>query len=150
MKRVRSMLSQSPAIVIASVALVLSAAGGATAAAVSSSAPAAVRWHNLKLLNGWTWGGFSSFRAAYYLDANGVVHLRGSAHFPAPNPTVPVFQLPGGLGIRPSHILSIVLYTDTGPAEMQIQTNGKVFLHNYGTSTISDFSSFDGVSFPKG
>jgi hypothetical protein len=144
----RSMLTQSPAIAIASAALVLSAAGGATAAAVSNRAPAAVKWHNLTLINGWQPGGFSSFHLGYYLDANGVVHLRGSAKGGVIS--APVFQLPGGLGIRPSHVLSMVIYTDSGPAQMQIFTNGKAMVIDENSSTATDFSSFDGVSFPKG
>jgi hypothetical protein len=148
MKRMRSMLTQSPAIAIASAALVLSAAGGATAAAVSSRSPAAVTWHNLTMLNGWKTGAFTSFHLSYYLDPNGVVHLRGSARIGNINGAV--FQLPSGKGIRPSKILSMVVYTDTGPAEMNIRPNGQAFLFNTGGSNVLDFTSFDGVSFPKG
>ena len=99
MGRLRSLLGQSPAIAIASAALALSVAGGATAATVGNDfAAAPVTWHQLTLVNGWKYGGFSSFHAAYYLDANHVVHLRGSAHLGINGKAV--FVLPRAL--RPS------------------------------------------------
>jgi hypothetical protein len=146
MKRLRSVLTQSPAIVIATAALVLSAAGGATASAVASHSPAVVRWHNLTLINGWAYGGFGSFHASYYVDSNHVVHLRGSARLG--NQGTAVFRLPRG--VRPSHVLSIVIYTDTGPAEMNILANGQARPINVSGSSVSDFTSFDGISFPEG
>jgi hypothetical protein len=144
MRRLRSMISQSPAIVIAVVALALSAAGGATAATAASQQPAArVKWHSLTLLNGWQYGGFGSFHAAYYVDSNHVVHLRGSAR--EGQAGMAVFRLPRG--IRPSHILSLVIYTDGGPASMNILRNGDA--ETFGGNNL-DFTSFDGVSFPEG
>ena len=144
MRRLRSLISQSPAIAIAGAALVLSAAGGATAATVASHQPAApVKWHNLTLTNGWQYGGFGSFHAAYYVDSNHVVHLRVSAR--VGHVSKSVFRLPRG--IRPSHVLSLVIYTDGGPASMQILPNGGVIT---GGGNTTDFTSFDGVSFPEG
>lgn len=147
MTRIRSMLGQSPAIAVAAAALALSLAGGTAAATVASQpTPAAVPWHSMKLLNGWQYAGFGSFHLAYYLDSSHVVHLRGSAHLG--NVSQAVFRLP--VGTRPAHVLSMVIYTDNGPAEMQIRTSGYAFVINPAGGTATDFSSFDGVSFPLG
>jgi hypothetical protein len=149
MKRLRSLISQSPAITIAAAALVISLAGGATAATVESQSPAApVVWHKLKLINGWSYGGFGSFHAAYYVDANHVLHFRGSARMG--NIGSAAFRLPKG--VRPSHVLSLPIYASAGVQEMNILPNGNVIpFDQTGTdSFVRDFTSFDGVSFPLG
>jgi hypothetical protein len=150
MSRLRSLIGQSPAIAIASVALVLSVAGGATAATVSSGATAkSVTWHPLSLINGWRYGGFSSFHAAYYVDASKIVHLRGSARLG--NPAKAVFRLP--VSARPSHVISELIYASGGtPAAVAILPDGKVTVFDQtGTnSAVTDFTSFDGVTFPLG
>jgi len=149
MNRFRSLISQSPAITVATAALVLSLAGGATAATVTSQRPAApVVWHNLKLINGWGYGGFGSFHAAYYVDANHVVHLRGSARLGKIGSAA--FRLPKG--VRPSHVLSLPIYASAGVQEMNILPNGfAIPFDQTGTdSSVRDFTSFDGVSFPQG
>jgi hypothetical protein len=149
MSRFRSLMSQSPAIVISIIALALSTAGGATAATVmSNSAATPVVWHNFKLINGWTYGGFNSFHASYYVDSNHVVHLRGSVR--AGKNGTAAFQLPRAL--RPSRVLSMVIYTDYGPAEMEISPAGYVLPFDLTptNSHVRDFTSFDGVSFPEG
>jgi len=149
MSRLRSLIGQSPAIAIASAALVMSVAGGATAATVArESAASGVKWHALTLINGWKYGQFNSFHAAYYVDANHVVHLRGSARTGLIGK--PVFRLP--VGVRPSRTLSITIYASNAPAEMNILPGGQVIVFNpTGTnSTVTDFTSFDGVSFPLG
>jgi hypothetical protein len=148
MRRFRSLISQSPAIIIATLALALSMAGGATAATVMSSRPAPVVWHNLTLINKWVYGGFGSFHASYYVDASRVIHLRGSVAGGKINSAA--FRLPAGL--RPSRILSIVIYTSNGPEEMNILTSGYAIpFDNTGTdSFVRDFTSLDGVSFPQG
>jgi hypothetical protein len=150
MSRLRSAITQSPAIAIATVALALSVAGGATAATVSSNvATSSVRWHRLTLINGWRYGGFNSFHAAYYLDANHVVHLRGSAHLGTAGK--PVFRLPRS--IRPSHVISELIYASGGAlGALNILPNGQVVVFDQtGTdSAVRDFTSFDGISFPLG
>lgn len=149
MNRLRNLISQSPALAVATAALVLSVAGGATAATVASQSPAAsVHWHNLTLINGWKYGEFGSFHAAYYVDANHVVHLRGSARVGGIGKAV--FRLPPGA--RPSHILSMVIYTSNAPEQMSILPNGLVtpFDQTGTDSDVRDFTSFDGVSFPLG
>jgi hypothetical protein len=150
MSRLRSLISQSPAIAIATVALVLSLAGGATAATVSSDAGASsVTWHSLTLINGWRYGGFSSSHAAYYVDANHVVHLRGSARIGTAGK--PVFRLPSSA--RPSHVISVLVYASGGVAgAMNILPSGQVtvFDQTGSDSAVRDFTSFDGISFPRG
>jgi hypothetical protein len=148
MNRLRSLIGQSPAIAIASAALVMSVAGGATAATVAHESPAtSVRWHNVTLLNGWKYGGFNSFHAAYYVDANHVVHLRGSARTGLVGK--PVFRLPASL--RPSHVLSIPVYVSQGVAQMNILPTGQVSVFDQQNGQlVRDFTSFDGVSFPLG
>ena len=150
MSRLRSLIGQSPAIVIATVALVLSVAGGATAATVSGNVAAtSVTWHPLTLINGWRYGGFSSFHAAYYVDASHVVHLRGSARIGTAGQ--PVFRLPSS--VRPSHVISVLVYASGGVAgSMNILPSGQVtvFDQTGSDSAVRDFTSFDGVSFPLG
>jgi hypothetical protein len=150
MSRLRSLIGQSPAIAIASAALVLSVAGGATAATVSSNASAtSVTWHQLTLINGWHYGGFNSFHAAYYVDANHVVHLRGSAREGIAGK--PVFRLP--TSVRPSKVISVLIYASGGQVgAMSILPSGQVSAFDQtGTdSAVKDFTSFDGISFPLG
>lgn len=150
MNRLRFLIGQSPAIAIATLALVLSVAGGATAATVSGDvATTSVTWHPLTLINGWQYGGFNSFHAAYYVDANHVVHLRGSAHLGLAGQ--PVFRLP--LSARPSHVLSMLIYVSGGAAgAMNVLPSGlaTVFDQTGSDTAVRDFTSFDGVSFPLG
>src|SRR5579871_4238408 len=95
MSRMRSLVSQSPAIAISTLALALSFVGGATAATVGAQATSApVVWHKVTLTNGWKYGGFNSLHAAYYVDASHIVHLRGSAR--AGTAGKAVFTLPKG------------------------------------------------------
>jgi hypothetical protein len=149
MKRLRALISQSPAITVAAAALALSVAGGATAATVASN-PAAVpvRWHKLTLINGWGYGGFGSFRAAYYVDSNHVVHLRGSARLG--NVGTAAFRLPRA--VRPSRVLSLPIYASAGAEEMNILPSGLAipFDQTGSDAHVRDFTSFDGISFPLG
>lgn len=150
MNRLRALTGQSPAIAIAAAALVLSLAGGATAATVSRDAGGtSVTWHPLTLINGWRYGGFNSFHAAYYVDASHVVHLRGSARIGTAGK--PVFRLP--TSARPSHVLSMLVYASGGVAgALNILPTGQVIVFDQtGSDTaVRDFTSFDGVSFPLG
>jgi len=153
MNRLRSLIRQSPAIAIATAALALSTAGGATAATIASQAPAApVTWHNLTLINGWTYGGFGSFHVAYYVDPGHVVHLRGSVKNAQTGPTCcgAAFVLPRG--IRPSHTLRMAIFEHGTAQVLDIFPNGQVdpFDQTIGDQNARDFSSFDGVSWPLG
>jgi hypothetical protein len=150
MSRLRSLIGQSPAIAIATLALVLSFVGGATAATVSGhGTKAPVVWHPLTLANGWKYGGFGSFHAAYYLDASHIVHLRGSARIGTDGKAV--FTLPRAA--RPAHTISEIIYATGGvAAAISIGTNGRVSVFDQtGTdSAVRDFTSFDGVTFSLG
>jgi len=150
MSRLRSLIGQSPAIAIATLALVLSFVGGATAATVDGhGAKASVVWHQVTLANGWKYGGFGSAHAAYYVDAGHIVHLRGSARIGTAGKAV--FILPSGA--RPAHSISEIIYASGGvPAAISLGTNGKVFVFDQtGTDTaVRDFTSFDGISFSLG
>jgi hypothetical protein len=150
MSRLRSLAGQSPAIAIATLALVLSFVGGATAATVSGhGTKAPVAWHQLTLTNGWKYGGFGSAHAAYYIDASHIVHLRGSARIGMAGKAV--FTLPRAA--RPAHAISEILYASGGvPAAISIETNGKVAVFDQTgvDSAVRDFTSFDGLSFSLG
>jgi hypothetical protein len=150
MNRMRTLIAQSPAIAIATLALVLSFVGGATAATVSDhGAKAPVVWHQVTLTNGWKYGGFGSFHAAYYVDASHIVHLRGSAHLGTAGEAL--FTLPKSA--RPAHEISELIYASGGvAAAINIGANGQVLVFDQtGTeSAVRDFTSFDGVSFSLG
>jgi hypothetical protein len=150
MSRMRSLISQSPAIAIATLALVLSFVGGATAATVSGQAgQAPVVWHKLTLTNGWKYGGFGSLHAAYYVDAAHIVHLRGSARLGTAGKAV--FTLPSSA--RPTHAISELTYASGGvAAAISVAPNGQVTVFDQtGTeAAVRDFTSFDGISFSRG
>jgi hypothetical protein len=150
MSRLRSLISQSPAIAIATLALVLSFVGGATAATVGGHGiNTPVVWHKLTLTNGWKYGGFGSFHAAYYIDASHVVHLRGSARIGTADKAV--FTLPPSA--RPAHAISELTYASGGvAAAISIQPNGQVAVFDQTPtgSAVRDFTSFDGISFSLG
>ena len=99
-------------------------------------------------INGWTYGGFGSFHPAYYVDANHVLHFRGSVR--AGNINSAAFRLPKG--VRPSHVLSLPIYASAGVQEMNILPNGNVIPFDQTTTDqfVRDFTSLDGVSFPLG
>ncbi len=150
MSRFRSFTSQSPAIAIATLALVLSFVGGATAATVGGHAmKTPVTWHKLTLTNGWKYGGFGSFHAAYYIDASHIVHLRGSARIGPAGKAV--FTLPRSA--RPAHAISELIYASGGiSAAISIEPSGQAIVFDQtGTdSAVRDFSSFDGITFSIG
>jgi len=167
MARFRSILAQSPAVVIASVALVFSLGGGAGYAAStlhgSQLAPhtmaghridrhntgtaevkaAKITFHQLHLINGW-----SLFAAAdghpSYAISNGVVYLSGGMHRPSGSSTEFAF-LPAAA--RPKHTLWIGVFSEAagGTAFLEVTPSGGMFVSG---SDASFFSSLAGVSFP--
>jgi hypothetical protein len=137
------------AIVISLIALTFSLGGTgyALTSSPSSAAIAKPAWHNLKLTGGWKYGGFSSYKAAVYKDASGIVHLRGSAA--GGSASKAVFTLPGA--DRPSHTLWLSIYAFNGSSGgLEIEHNGKAFVFDNSGSNgdVIGYSSFDGVSFP--
>jgi hypothetical protein len=126
----------------------LTQTGGVAAAshtAHSAKVAALPAWHNLALRGGWTFGAFNSYRPAYYIDSNMVVHLRGSAV--NGNPAIAVFQLPNAA--RPAHELWLPIYAANGAAGgLKIQPNGLAFVFDAtGNGSVIAWSSFDGVTF---
>ena len=150
MSRLRSLIGQSPAIAIATLALVLSFVGGATAATVSGhGTKAPVVWHQVTLTNGWKYGGFGSAHAAYYVDASHIVHLRGSARIGTAGKAV--FILPSG--VRPAHAISELTYASGGvAAAISIEPTARCSCSTRPAtdSAVRDFTSFDGLSFSLG
>jgi hypothetical protein len=103
-------------------------------------------WRNLTLTGGWVHGGFDSYRAGYYKDAQQVVHLRGSAMNGDPGQSV--FRLPRGY--RPSHTLWLPVYAFNGSAGgLEILPTGRAWLFDASGSNanVVGYSSFDGISF---
>jgi hypothetical protein len=129
MNRVRSFATQTPALVIATLALVLSLGGGAYAASSAVSQPAAatslVTWHNISLQHGWTSSNsiYGTGNPRVSLQ-NGIVYLSGSLHQNTPgNLTFTVLPKQ----YRPSHNLYITVYTYGG-------TSGTLYIGHNGTT----------------
>lgn len=147
MIRMRSLISQSPAMAVAITALVFSLVGGAAAATVQSDT--AIRWHQLKLVDSW-----SSSQGAYntgapsYAVSNGVVYLSGSMHhLPAGNEEFAV--LPAGA--RPTHVLYINVYTYLeAVGTVLIKPNGQMLAYSADGSSAQSFTSLAGVCFALG
>jgi hypothetical protein len=160
MRRIRSLISQSPAIVISMLALALSAGGGAYASTHLSAAstPAAgqavatgVSWTSLPLINGWvSENGTYQSGNPKVAQQNGIVYLSGS--LAQPSGTSPVFAtLPSA--DRPTHNMWITVYTNG-------DTQGSLYIGHDGTmeafsatscgseSTAQCFTSLATVSFP--
>jgi hypothetical protein len=141
------------AFVLAAIALFISL-GGTGYALTQTNGPqpagqtartALPAWHNLSLRGTWTYGGFDSYHAGYYKDAQHVVHLRGSAK--NGSTAAPAFRLPAGA--RPAHTLWLTTYAFGGSAGgLEIQPSGMAsFFDSVGGGNASGYSSLDGVSF---
>ncbi len=151
----RSWVLQTPALVIATLALVLSLGGAAYASSQlggGASLPNTVSFQKLTLVNGWvsensTFGSGAPSAGV----SNGVVYLSGSLAQPAPGvdgfATLPSAD-------RPVHNLYITVYTNDGiTGTLFIGTDGTMEAFS-GTScgsgnTAQCFTSLATVSFPK-
>jgi hypothetical protein len=163
MGRFRSMITQSPAIVISILAVALSMGGGAYAstqlasghsAAASQASQAittGVSWTSLSLINGW-----ASENATFasgnpkVAEQSGIVYLSGSLHQPTAG-TDQFATLPSSF--RPAHNMWITVYTVS-------DTSGTLYIGHDGTmeafasgacgseNTAQCFTSLAGVSFP--
>lgn len=137
------------ALAVAGLALFMSMGGTGYAIGAAShtpAAPSAPVWHAIDLTGNWQDGGFNTATPAWWLDSNHVLHLRGdvingSIH-------APVFTLP--VGARPGKTIFLPVFSDNGTdGGMTVNPNGKVFLRdNSNGAVVSNWSSFDGVSFP--
>ena len=140
MGRFRSLVAQSPAIVISILAVALSLGGGAYASThhsaastpAASQAAAGVSWTSLTLVNGWV-----SENAAFasgnpkVAQQNGIVYLSGS--LAQPSGTSDQFAtLPSA--DRPAHNMWITVYTVDG-------SSGTLFIGHDGTMDANSSSS---------
>ncbi len=156
MKRLRSLASQSPALIISMAALFFSLGSGASYAATRVSDTHAVKphgvhvtWTDLSLTNGWvsSQDEFNSGDPRYGANGSGVIYLSGSLHAPEADAIKSFAQLPRGN--RPLHVLYLPIYTYLGAlGSLAIEPNGKMYLAG-GENTIA-YSSLAGVSFPLG
>jgi len=154
MGRFRSLISQSPAIVISVLAATLSLGGGAFASthlvagpsqgpihtlrvahsqeahSAASSLATGVTWQSLVLQNAWASsnGTFGTGNPKVALQGN-VVYLSGSMHQTTPGSAIFAF-LPSTY--RPTHNMYITVYTNGG-------TSGTLYIGNDGTMEV--FSS---------
>ncbi len=152
MSRFRSVITQSPAIVISLVALTFSLGSGAgyaaSTAASHPSAPAKVAtWHKLTLINGWkALPPGEGYRAPSYTVIGGVVYLTGAMYQPVPGSDY-AFRLPKS--VRPAHEIAFGVYSGAAdfPAALYIYHNGTGFFTG---PNASDESSLGGVSYPLG
>lgn len=156
MSRLRTLMSQSPAIIISLIALTFSlgtGAGYAATAVGSSPATTKITWHTLSLKNGWTGTAkyFSGTGNPAYTVTGGVVYLTGVAH--RSNTAVPsvIGVLPKG--DRPKHSLWFAgfNYAGSGQSEIAVFPNGNVEV--LGGTTAGDqyyFTSLAGIEFPLG
>jgi len=143
--RLRSLVRQSPAIVIATLALVFSLGGGAGYAASSAhDSGVGVTFHKLTLRNGWMPAG-GGVGAPSYAISLGMVHLTGAMHQPAG--TARKFAiLPRAA--RPKHTLWIGVFSESRTsAFLEVLPSGAMKI---GGSDAPFFASLAGVSFAVG
>jgi len=161
MGRFRSLVAQSPAIVISILAVALSFGGGAyasthastgnSAAASHTVATAGVSWTSLSLINGWASenGAFGTGNPKV-AEQGGIVYLSGSLAQATPGSTE-FAVLPSSF--RPTHNLYITVYTNGDTSgTLYIGHNGTMEAYS-GTScgsgtTAQCFTSLATVSFP--
>ena len=170
MRRIRSLITQSPAIVISLLAVALSFGGGAAYASthghasnyppvrVSNSpvAPqaataAGVPWTSLSLINGWATenGAYGTGNPKVSLQG-GIVYLSGSLAQSTPG-SATFAILPSSF--RPTHNMYITVYTNGDTTGTLFISSGGVMEAYSGTScgsgdTAQCFTSLATVSFP--
>jgi hypothetical protein len=152
MGRFRTMMNQSPAIVISVIALVFSLGGGAGYAAtvVAKAAAPKTTWHKLSLRNGWAAAakGYDAGSPSYTV-INGVVYLTGAVSRSSTS-------LPSVIGVlpksaRPKHVLAFPAfnYAAGGESSIYVDPNGDVEVLGTGGDEYY-FTSFNGIVFPLG
>jgi hypothetical protein len=151
-------LAQTPALIVATLALALSAGGAAYATDQLNVGPrvtSTVIFHNLTLINGWkpVSSALPSYKtgAPSVAIANGVVYLTGSLYQPSPGSDT-FATLP--LAYRPAHTLYLPVYTLSGAAGgLFIYHSGIIGATAPGTcnsgNTAQCWTSLSGVSYPK-
>jgi hypothetical protein len=157
MSRFRSIIRQSPAIIISLTALTLSLGGGvgyAASVAVGRAPVIKITWHALSLRNQWrdaAKAGFTGDGNAEYTVSNGVVYLTGAID--RANQSLPIPSIIGVLpkGARPTHRLWFEAFNEAaaGQSQIAIFPNGQVeVLGNGGDENF--FTSLAGIEFPLG
>jgi hypothetical protein len=170
MGRFRSLITQSPAIVISLLAIVLSVGGGAYASthhghasnfppervstspvATHATTAAGVPWTSLSLINGWATenGAYGTGNPKVSLQG-GIVYLSGSLAQSTPG-SATFAILPSSF--RPTHNLYITVYTNGSTTGTLFISSGGVMEAYSGTScgsgdTAQCFTSLATVSFP--
>lgn len=156
MRHTRSVLRQSPALVIATIALVFSLAGGVGYAAAQSDS-SGISFHNLTLNNGWKPSSAGGAGVRAYAVKSGVVYITGALANQSKCSKV-IATLP--VEARPTHTQILSIFAGGKSPEMTgkivPQTWGALFVSPSGSLTINcvpegpSFYSFDGVSFAVG
>jgi hypothetical protein len=176
MNRIRSLATQTPAIVISLLAVAMSLGGSAyasthlaaghshspaahQAAAHQAAAPAsgtqaaaAVSWHSLALLNGWaSSNGIYGTGNPKVSLAGGIVYLSGSLHQGTPSSSE-LAILPRAY--RPTHNMYITVYTNGDTSgTLYIGANGVMEAYSAGGcgsgNTAQCFTSLATVSYPS-
>jgi hypothetical protein len=143
--RLRSLMRQSPALVIATLALVFSLGGSAGyAASTANGTGVQVTFHKLTLRNNWKPAG-GGVGAPSYAISLGVVYLTGAMH--QPTGTARKFAiLPRAA--RPKHTLWIGVFSEAKTsALLEVLPSGAMLI---GGADRQFFASLAGVSFPVG
>jgi hypothetical protein len=154
MSRFRTIMSQSPAIIISVIALAFSLGSGAgyAASVVAKGSAPKISWHALPLRNSWQAAG-SAFHTGNpaYTVSNSIVYLTGVAD--RANQSSPIPSVIGVLprSARPKHSLWFTAYNYAGGGESSIEVlpNGDVEVGGNGGDE-NFFTSLAGIEFPLG
>jgi hypothetical protein len=145
MARFRLLVRQSPAIVIATLALVFSLGGGAGYAASSAHRSVRATFHKLTLKNGWKPVTANGIGAPSYAISGGVVYLTGGMDQPSGSART-FAVLP--VAARPKHTLWIGVFSEaTTSAFLEVLPSGAMLI---GGDDRQSFASLAGVAFPVG
>ena len=147
MRNVRSIASQSPAVVISLLALFFALGSGAGYAATTAAGPAKISFHALHLVHKWQSGAptIATGEPAYGTSGNGIVYLSGwlSRSTPSNGANGTFTFLPKAL--RPTHQEDVTLTTVGGTTAIaQITPDGGIYVFG---KNAPQFTSLDGLSF---
>jgi hypothetical protein len=153
MSRFRTIMGQSPAIIISVIALTFSLGSGAGYAAsvvASKSSAPKISWHALPLRNGWQAAG-KAFDAGNpeYTVSNSIVYLTGVTDKSSTSIPSVIGVLPRSA--RPKHNLWFTTYNEaaSGESSIGVFTNGDVEVFGNGGDE-NYFTSLAGIEFPLG
>lgn len=104
-----------------------------------------LRWHVLPLISPWV-NSISTSPAAYAVDAQGIVHLRGTIH--GGNSDTEAFALPVSIAGNRDFEIGV---TGAGYSNDVLEIDdGKVFVEDAGaTNTVTSLTSLEGATFAK-